>query len=69
MFFHFNIQSLLQKTNEIRDSLLNVKLPVVLGIRETSLDVSISDGVDGYTVSRRDTMTRGSGVVARRCPG
>ena len=66
VFCHLNAQSLLPKVDDVRDFLLNVRRPMILGVSESWLDSTIPDGVvdvEGYNMSRRDRGTRGGGVV------
>lgn len=63
---HLNAQSLLPKLDEIRTTLAEVKRPVILGVSETWLDSSVSDGevaIQPFTLYRRDRGNRGGGVL------
>ena len=61
-----NAQSLLPKIDEVRDTLRDAKRPVILGVSETWLDQSVSDGevnIQLYTLHRRDHGGKGGGVL------
>ena len=63
---HLNVQSLMPKMDEVRAVLMEARRPVILGISETWLDSSISDGeikIQGYNHYRRDRGNRGGGVL------
>lgn len=52
--------------DEVRSFLMGAKCPLVLGVSETWLDSSVTNGeidIKGYCVSRRDRGTRGGGVL------
>ena len=65
LFLHLNIRSLLPKLAEVK-RLLNQSGASVLGLSESWLDESVTDGevnIDGYTVIRRDRNRNGGGVI------
>ena len=63
---HLNINSLLPKTDELRE-IVKISNPTVLGITETKLDNSIGDSkisTDGYCAIRRDGNRKGGVVIS-----
>ena len=64
-FCHLNVNSLLPKTNELRD-IANYIRPVILGITESKLDSSITTAelnIIGYSTITNDRDRNGGGVA------
>ena len=64
-FLHINTNSLLSKTDELRDIVGHTK-PAILGITESKLDSSVSDqavNISGYSILRSDRNRYGGGVA------
>ena len=64
-FIHVNVNSLLSKTEELRDVLGHTK-PATLGIPESKLDSSASDqkvNISGYSILRSGRNRYGGGVA------
>ena len=60
-----NVNSLLSKTDEIRDIANRIK-PAVLGITESKLDSSVTNmevNINSYSIIRNDRNRRGGGVA------
>ena len=67
IFCHLNIQSLINKMDELCSVLTVASWPVVFGISETWLDHSISNGevsIPPYVLHQRDRGSRGGGILA-----
>ena len=73
---HLNAQSVLNKIDEVRTALLDAKRPAILGISETWLNNTITDGevsISSFTLYRKDRKgKRGGGIMvyvhnSRRC--
>ena len=65
IFCHLNVNSLLSKTDEIRDIPNRIK-PAVLGITESKLDNSVTNSevnINGYSIIRNDRNRNGEGVA------
>ena len=64
-FIHVNVNSLLSKTEELRDFVGPTK-PAILGITESKLDSSASDqkvNISGYSIFRSGRNRYGGGVA------
>ena len=64
-FIHLNINSLLSKTDELRE-LVKASKATLAGITESKLDGSINACkicIEGYNIIRRDRNRKGGGVV------
>ena len=64
-FIHLNINSLLSKNDELRET-VKISNPTVIGITKTKIDNSIGNSessVDGYCATRRDRNRKGGGVI------
>ena len=64
-FIHLNINSLLPKIDQLRE-IVKTSKPMVIGITETKLDISIGGSeipIDGYCAIRRDQNRKGGGVI------
>ena len=64
-FLHININSVLSKTDTLRDIVGHTK-PVILGITESKLDSSVSDqevNINGYSILRSDRNKYGRDVA------
>ena len=62
---HLNVNSLLSKTDKIRDIANRIK-PAVLGITESKIDSSVTNmevNINGYSIIRNDRNRHGGGVV------
>ena len=62
---HLNVNSLLSKTDEIRDIANRIK-PAVLGVTESKLDSSVTNmevNISGYSIIRNDRNRHGGGVA------
>ena len=64
---HLNAQSLVNKIDEVRAALLDAKRPTVLGMSETWLNDTISDGevsISSFSIYRKDRKgRRGGGIL------
>ena len=64
-FCYLNINSLLSKTDELRD-ITNYIIPAILGITESKLDSSVTNAelnINGYSIIRNDRNRNGGGVA------
>ena len=64
-FIHLNINSLLSKTDELRE-LVKASKATLAGITDSKLAGSINDCkicIEGYNIIRRDRNRKGGGVV------
>ena len=64
-FIHLNINSLLPKTDELRE-IVKISNPTVIGITETKLDNSTGGSetsIDGYGAIRCDRNKKGGSVI------
>ena len=64
-FLHINANSLLSKTDELRDIVGHTK-PAILGITESKLDGSVTNqevNISGYNILRNDRNRNGGGVA------
>ena len=64
-FCHLNVNSLLSKTEELRD-ISNYIKPAILGITESTLDSSVRNSevnINGYSVIRNNRNRNGGGVA------
>ena len=64
-FCHLNVNSLLSKIGELRDTTNYIK-PVMLGITESKLDCSVTNtevNINGHRINRNDRNRNGGGVA------